>query len=145
MLLERTIPASQVQPQGISGADTPHTLLLSCATGQLAALTPLSESAYRRLLSLTNQLLPAVVPYGGLHPKAHRLPEGRGAQSHSRAVGVETAASGRMIVDGVVLTRWSELGVAKRSEMAMKSGYDNMAQMRDELEAVLGWSGMAYF
>ncbi|OAA80955.1 protein CFT1 [Akanthomyces lecanii RCEF 1005] len=145
VLLERTIPASQPQPQGDTGADTPHTLLLSCPTGQLAALTPLSESAYRRLLSLTNQLLPAVVPHGGLHPKAHRLPEGRGAPSHSRAVGVETAASGRMIVDGAVLARWTELGAAKRAEMATKSGYDDMQEMRDELEGVLGWSGMAYF
>lgn len=145
VLLERTLPASQPQPTGTSGAATPHTLLLSCPTGQLAALTPLGETSYRRLLSLTNQLLPAVAPHGGLHPKAHRLPEGRGAQSHARAVGVETAASGRMIVDGVVLARWAELGAAKRAEMALKSGYDDMAEMRDELEAVLGWSGMAYF
>ncbi|TQV96482.1 hypothetical protein V2A60_003121 [Cordyceps javanica] len=145
VLLERTVPASQPQPQGTTGAETPHTLLLSCPTGQLAALTPLSESAYRRLLSLTNQLMPAVVPHGGLHPKAHRLPEGRGAQSHSRAVGVETAASGRMIVDGAVLARWTEMGAAKRAEMAAKSGYDDMDEMRDELEGVLGWSGMAYF
>ncbi|KAM3469253.1 hypothetical protein MY8738_010146 [Beauveria namnaoensis] len=145
VLLERTIPASQPQPKGTTGAETPHTLLLSCPTGQLAALTPLSESAYRRLLSLTNQVLPAVVPHGGLHPKAHRLPEGRGAQSHSRAVGVETAASGRMIVDGAVLARWTELGAAKRAEMALKSGYDDVHEMRGELEGVLGWSGMAYF
>ncbi|ATY61513.1 protein CFT1 [Cordyceps militaris] len=145
VLLERTIPASQPQPQGTTGAETPHTLLLSCPTGQLAALTPLSESAYRRLLSLANQLMPAVVPYGGLHSKAHRLPEGRGAQSHARAVGVETAASGRMIVDGAVLARWTELGAAKRAEMATKSGYDDLNEMRDELEGVLGWSGMAYF
>ncbi len=86
-----------------------------------------------------------MVPHGGLHPKAHRLPEGRGAPSHSRAVGVETAASGRMIVDGAVLARWTELGAAKRAEMATKSGYDDMQEMRDELEGVLGWSGMAYF
>ncbi|OAA62286.1 protein CFT1 [Cordyceps fumosorosea ARSEF 2679] len=134
------------QPMGTTGAETPHTLLLSCPTGQLAALTPLGESAYRRLLSLANQLMPTVTPHGGLHPKAHRLPEGRGAQSHARAVGVETAAaSGRMIVDGTVLTRWTELGAAKRAEMAAKSGYDDLAELRAELEGVLGWSGMAYF
>lgn len=145
MLLQRTIPPSQPQPLATTGATTPHTLLLSCASGQLAALTTLNESSYRRLLSLTNQLLPSIAPHGGLHFKAHRLPEGRGEASNSKFVGVDTAASGRMIVDGVVLARWTELGAAKRAEMASKSGYDDVAEMREELEGVLGWSVMSYF
>lgn len=122
----------------------PQILLLGSPTGQLAALTPLSESAYRRLLSLTNQLLPTLVPHGGLHPKAHRLAEGA-ASGTARTVGVETAASGRMIVDGAVLARWSELGAAKRAEIALKAGYEDVVEMREELNTVLGWSGMAYF
>ena len=60
-------------------------------------------------------------------------------------MGVDTAASGRMIVDGMVLARWTELGAAKRAEMASKSGYDDVAEMREELEGVLGWSVMSYF
>lgn len=122
----------------------PQILILGSPSGQLAALTPLTESSYRRLLSLTNQLLPSINPYGGLHPKAYRLPEGTSSGT-ARVVGVETAASGRMIVDGAVLARWTEVGAAKRAEMAMKGGYEDVAEMRNELETVLGWSGMAYF
>lgn len=133
--------ANSTQPDNLP---PPQILILGSPSGQLAALTPLTESSYRRLLSLTNQLLPAVVPHGGLHPKAHRLPEGASTGT-ARTVGVETAASGRMIVDGAVLTRWTELGAAKRAEMAVKVGYDGVVEMRDELETVLGWSGMAYF
>lgn len=116
-------------------------LLLACPSGQLAALSPLAESTYRRLLSVTNQLHPAIVPHGGLHSKAHRYPD-----QSSVAVGVETAASsGRALVDGTVLARWSELGAAKRTDVALRGGYDGVADLRDDLEGVLGWSAMAYF
>lgn len=62
----------------------------------------------------------------------------------SRIVGVETAASGRAIVDGAILARWNELGAAKRAEVATRGGYDGIMEMREDLEAVLGWSGLAY-
>lgn len=137
LLLPRTLPPTQPKPDSPS-----HILLLASPSGSLAALAPLAESAYRRLLSVTNQLLPALVPHGGLHIRANRVPEGGGGTS--RAVGVETAASGRAIVDGAVLARWSELGAAKRTEVATKGGYDGAVEMREELEAVLGWNGLSY-
>lgn len=59
-------------------------------------------------------------------------------------MGVDTAA-GRAVVDGAVLARWAELGAAKRTEVAGKVGYDGVGELRSELEALLGWSGMAYF
>lgn len=62
----------------------------------------------------------------------------------SRIVGVETAASGRAIVDGAILTRWNELGAAKKAEVASRGGYDSVTELREDLEAVLGWSGLAY-
>lgn len=62
----------------------------------------------------------------------------------SRIVGVETAASGRAIVDGAILNRWNELGAAKRTEVASRGGYDSVIELREDLEAVLGWSGLAY-
>ncbi|CEJ85152.1 hypothetical protein VHEMI03686 [[Torrubiella] hemipterigena] len=144
--LPRSVPASALPPPNANGVNQPppQILILGSPSGQLAALTPLTESSYRRLLSLTNQLLPSINPYGGLHPKAYRLPEGTSSGT-ARVVGVETAASGRMIVDGAVLARWTEVGAAKRAEMAMKGGYEDVAEMRNELETVLGWSGMAYF
>ncbi|KAL6702041.1 CPSF A subunit region domain-containing protein [Trichoderma pleuroticola] len=143
LLLPRTLPASHsTTTSPDSSSSQPHLLLLASPSGSLASLTPLPESAYRRLLSVTNQLLPALVPHGGLHARAHRTPEGGGGMS--RIVGVETAASGRAIVDGAVLARWNELGAAKRAEVATRGGYDGIMEMREDLEAVLGWSGLAY-
>ncbi|KAH7313571.1 CPSF A subunit region-domain-containing protein [Stachybotrys elegans] len=133
LLLPRTLPATAPEP-----SSPPHILLLASPSGQLAALTPLAESAYRRLLSVANQLTPALVPHGGLNARAHRIPE------TSRAVGVETA-SVRALVDGTVLARWAELGAAKRAEIAGKGGYDGAVDLREELDALLGWSGVAYF
>lgn len=133
LLLPRTTPPSQPTPQ-----DPPHVLLLASSTGHLSTLIPLPETTYRRLLSVTNQLLPALTPHGGLNAKAHRLPDG------IRPVGVE-AAGGRAIIDGAVLARWAELGAAKRAEIAGKGGYDGVAELREELEGVLGWSGLSYF
>ncbi|KND87333.1 Protein cft1 [Tolypocladium ophioglossoides CBS 100239] len=143
LLLPRTLPspsATAKHQQPSSHGQQPHVLLLASPSGHLSALTPLPESTYRRLLSVTNQLLPALVPHGGLHARAHRQPD-----AHAK-VGVETAASsGRAVVDGAVLARWSELGAAKRSEVASKGGYEAVADLRGDLEAVLGWNGMAYF
>ncbi|KAL7759347.1 hypothetical protein ACKLNR_009437 [Fusarium oxysporum f. sp. zingiberi] len=133
LLLPRTLPPSHPPPQ-----DPPHILLLASSSGHLATLVPLPETTYRRLLSVTNQLLPALTPHGGLNAKAHRLPDG------IRPVGVE-AAGGRTIVDGAVLARWAELGAAKRAEIAGKGGYDGVGELREELEGVLGWSGLSYF
>ncbi|KAK7397891.1 mRNA cleavage and polyadenylation factor subunit [Neonectria punicea] len=133
LLLPRTLPPSHPTPDS-----PPHILLLASSSGHLAALTPLPETAYRRLLSVTNQLLPALATHGGLNAKAHRLGEG------SRYVGVE-AAGGRSIVDGAVLSRWTELAAAKRAEIAGKGGYDGVAELREDLEGLLGWNGLAYF
>jgi len=92
---------------------------------------------------VTKQLHPALVPHAGLHAKAYRIPDTHGRNA---SIGVETAASwGRAVVDGAVLARWTELGAAKRSEIASRGGYDSAADLRADLDAVLGWSGMAYF
>ena len=91
-----------------------------------------------RSLSVTNQLLPSLTPHGGLNAKAHRQP------AHVGHVGVETA-SGRVVLDGAVLRRWSELGAGKRGEIAGKGGYDGVGEVREELQGVLGWNGVAYF
>lgn len=119
-------------------------MLLASPSGQLAALTPLPEPAHRRLLSLSTQLLSALPAHAGLNAKAHRLPpQDAGANAN---VGVDMAAGrSAAVVDGEVLARWMELGAAKRAEIASKGGYDGVAELRAELEGVLGWTGMAYF
>ncbi|PNY28839.1 Protein cft1 [Tolypocladium capitatum] len=136
LLLPRSLPSPSTkgkhqQPWSFHGQQ-PHMLLLASPSGHLSALTPLPESTYRRLLSVTNQLLPALVPHGGLHARAHRQPDAYAKVG----VGVETATSsgsGRA------------LGAAKRSEVASKGGYEAVADLRADLEAVLGWNGVAYF
>ncbi|KYK58160.1 Cleavage factor two protein 1 [Drechmeria coniospora] len=145
-LLPRTLPANHAQRahhNQQSSAAEPHMLLLGSPSGQFAALTPVPESTYRRLLSVTNQLLPALAPHGGLQAKAHRMAD---SNARNASIGVETAASsGRAVVDGAVLARWNELGAAKRSEVASKGGYESAVDLRADLEMVLGWNGMAYY
>lgn len=60
------------------------------------------------------------------------------------AAGVE-AGIGRSIVDGAVLARFGELGMAKRVELAGRAGYAGIGEVRAELEGVLGWAGLGYF
>jgi cleavage and polyadenylation specificity factor subunit 1 len=58
--------------------------------------------------------------------------------------GVE-AGIGRNIVDGAVLERFTELGMARRVELAGRAGYAGIGEVRSELEGVLGWAGLGYF
>ncbi|KAK4136591.1 hypothetical protein BT67DRAFT_416781 [Trichocladium antarcticum] len=122
-----------------TAAQRPHVLLLASPTGALAALRPLPEAAYRRLASLTAQLLTSLPHAAGLNPRGHRLP---GADC--AAAGVE-AGIGRSIVDGAVLARFGELGMARRVELAGRAGYAAVGEVRAELEGVLGWAGLGYF
>ena len=133
------LPRSSSSPGRQNPEDCHHVLLFASSSGALSALSPLNESSYRRLLSVTNQLLPALAPHGGLNAKANRIPADGG-----KLGGVETG-SGRVIVDGTVLARWNELGAGKRSEIAGRGGYDSVGDLREELEGSLGWNGLGYF
>ncbi|KAK4129411.1 hypothetical protein N657DRAFT_609720 [Parathielavia appendiculata] len=117
----------------------PHVLLLASATGVLAALRPLPESAYRRLSSLAAQLVNSLPHAAGLNPRGYRMPS-----ADCPPAGVE-AGIGRSIVDGAVLERFTELGMARRVELAGRAGYAGIGEVRAELEGVLGWAGMGYF
>jgi cleavage and polyadenylation specificity factor subunit 1 len=114
--------------------------MLTSASGSIASLVPLGESAWRRLASVSTQLLPALEPHGALNSKAHRAPDS--LAEPTRQAGVEMASA--RVIDGTVLARWAELGAAKRDEVAKKSGYDGAVHLREELDAVLGWSGLTY-
>ncbi len=105
----------------------------------LATLSPLSEASYRRLSSLATQLTNSLPSVAGLNPKAYRMPA-----ASCPTPGVE-AGMGRAIVDGAVLTRWTELGAGRRVEVAGRVGFNDPQEVRNELEGVLGWGGMAYF
>lgn len=114
---------------------------MTSPSGALSCLTTLAEPTHRRLLSLTTQLLSVLPSYAGLNTKAYRQ-SGQGG----RNVGVDSQAGrSATIVDGSVLARWNELGSVKKMEIAGKSGFDGLGEMRAELEGVVGWSGLAYF
>ncbi len=55
------------------------------------------------------------------------------------------AGIGRSIVDGAMLERFNELGMARRVELAGRAGYAGIGEVRAELEGVLGWAGLDYF
>ncbi|CAI4218655.1 unnamed protein product [Parascedosporium putredinis] len=141
LLLPRTVtPASGLQNNGAEpGTFHNHILLLASESGMLAAISPLSEAAYRRLLSLSAQLVTALPVSAGTNPKAYRMPH-----PAAGAVGVDTA-SGRTMIDGAVLARWGELGTGRKAELAGKTGYSGVEQVRAELDSLLGWTGLAYF
>jgi cleavage and polyadenylation specificity factor subunit 1 len=114
--------------------------LLASPTGVLAALRPLSESAYRRLSSLAAQLVNSLPHAAGLNPKGYRM-----ANADCPPAGVD-AGIGRSIVDGAVLARFGELGMARRVELAGRAGYTaGLEEVRAELQSVLGWAGLDYF
>ncbi|KXX80155.1 Protein cft1 [Madurella mycetomatis] len=148
LLLPAATPADRGPPSSSSPEDQqptdpahqrPHVLLLASRTGVLAALRPLPESAYRRLSSLAAQLTNSLPHAAGLNPKEYRMPS-----ADCPPAGVE-AGIGRNIVDGAMLARFGELGMAKRSELAGRAGYAGPEEVRGELEGVVGWAGLGYF
>lgn len=137
-LLPQTDDANSTNPS--VAPYPPHHLLFASPTGVLSTLVPLSESTYRRLSSMTTQLINSLPPTAGLNPRAYRMPS-----PSSVTPGVE-AGMGRNIVDGNVLARWTELATGKRTEIAGRVGFNGGPQeVRSEIARLLGWSGMTYF
>ncbi|KAK4229706.1 protein cft1 [Podospora fimiseda] len=133
------LPATTPIPEGSDPSAQPHILLLASSTGVISALRPLSESTYRRLSSLAAQLTNSLPHAAGLNPKAYRLPS-----VNCPPAGVE-AGIGRNIVDGTILERFTELGTARRQEVAGRAGYSGPEEIRGEFEGVLRWGGLGYF
>ncbi|KAM0329407.1 hypothetical protein ACHAQA_004714 [Verticillium albo-atrum] len=125
----------------VDSGNRTQTLLLASASGAIASLNPITEHAYRRLTSLTTSLANALPHAAGMNPKGHRLPPQDGA---ARPPAVDVSA-GRTVVDGALLARWNELGARQRAEAAGKGGFASAADVRGELEDVLGWRGVDYF
>ncbi|EEY23743.1 cft-1 [Verticillium alfalfae VaMs.102] len=135
------LPQSEPATNAAGSQNRTQTLLLASASGAIASLNPITEHAYRRLTSLTTSLANALPHAAGMNPKAHRLPPQDGA---ARPPAVDVSA-GRTIVDGALLARWNELGARQRAEAAGKGGFASAADVRGELEDVLGWRGVDYF
>jgi cleavage and polyadenylation specificity factor subunit 1 len=138
-LLPSTLAPSAEQDAPMSNGDS-HTpspslfhILITSQSGNLSLLTPLDESAYRRLSALQIHLSSILEHTAGLNPRAYR------------AAGVEAEGSfgGRGVVDGSLVRRISELGSAKRSDVLGRAGAGDLWALRSDLEIVTG-GGLAY-
>jgi len=107
-----------------------HEILMTCNTGSISLLSPLSESQYRRLSTLASHLTNTLYHACGLNPRAYRVdrdaPDGM--------------VGSRTVVDGSMLMRWGELGSQRRSEVAGRVGVD-VEEVREDLVALMGGLG----
>ncbi|KKA26290.1 hypothetical protein TD95_000089 [Thielaviopsis punctulata] len=129
---------SATSPSPSTSSDPRHILLMASPSGMISAIEALSETTYRRLLSLTVQLINNLPQWAAANPRAFR------SSLAQTPVGIEST-NGRSIIDGAVLARWNELSSTRRAELAGKVGFNGPEQVREELEALLGWSGVAFF
>ena len=118
----------------------------------MSLLSPLSESSYLRLSSLSAQLLNNLPHHHlGLNPKAYRIPAsssggGGGGGTGAPPPPIVDAGVGRyIVVDGAILARWNELGSGRRAEMAGRAGFAGVEEVRGLLGGVLGWGCLGYF
>lgn len=95
-----------------------HEIILTMSSGAIGLLSPLDETQYRRLSTLTNLLGNGLYHAAGLNPKGYRV--------------IDEEVSGR-IVDGTILMRWAELGSQRRSEIGARVG-GNVEKVREDLE-----------
>jgi len=109
-----------------------HQILIASLSGSFSLLTPLTESQYRSLNTLTTHLSNTLPHHCGLNPKAYRVDRDAPA-----------AEGGRTIVDGEILRRWRELGSMRRSEVAGKLGMD-ADSVREDILSSTGWGGLAF-
>lgn len=110
-----------------------QTVLITTQSGALALLTPLSESTYRRLSTLSNHLSNALYHGAGMNPKAYRVADNA----------PEAIVGGRTILDGSILMRWMELGTGKRRDILSRLGEAREGGMgiREELRGLVGVIG----
>ena len=107
-----------------------HSILLTSNTGCISMLSPLSESQYRRLSTLSSHLTNTLYHAAGLNPRAYRIdrdaPDGM--------------LGSRSVVDGSVLMRWKELGSQRRAEVAGRVGV-GVDEVREDLAELMGGLG----
>ncbi|KAK8104264.1 CPSF A subunit region [Apiospora kogelbergensis] len=149
-LLPRTLPPGhelldrESEDDNNTGAPSQQAqvLFLASSTGLLSALVPLSEQEYRRLSSLSSQLVNSLTNHAGLNPKAYRAPISTGAVGRNPPA--VDAGVGRSVVDGALLARWNELGADRKAEVAGRVGFGGVDEVRATLEGIMGTGGLAY-
>lgn len=112
-----------------SPSNPPPQILLTTSSGALVLVTQLDEQTYRRLGALQTYLTGILDHTCGLNPRAHRAVESEGF-------------GGRGILDGQILTRWSELGNQRRSEACSRVGAEAW-QLQADINYI-GGGGLQY-
>ena len=120
----------------VDGQEQPtiqHQVLVTSQSGAISLITPLPVAAtgaatdsYRALAALQTYLTSTLPHPLGLSPKAFRNVE------------VDMSVSGRAMLDGNVLRRWTELGSWKKAEAVVRTGGEGEWEVRALLEGVLG-------
>ncbi|KAF2764795.1 hypothetical protein EJ03DRAFT_385763 [Teratosphaeria nubilosa] len=138
-LLPSSLKSAEAQQRVTNGSDqdqdvdTPapslHHILTSFSSGALGLLTPLEESAYRRLGGLQTYLANTLEHACGLNPRAYRASRGDGE-----------GAKG--VLDGGLISRVGELGFLRRGDALSRAGMDGWG-LRGDLE-VLGGGGLGF-
>lgn len=109
--------------------NTGYQVLITSQTGSIAVITPIPEESYRRLLALQLQLVNALEHPCGANPRAYRAVESDGIGGQ------------RGMIDGKLLSRWLDLGIQRKVDVAARVGTD-IESIRSDLEALDG--GLLY-
>lgn len=104
-------------------------ILTTSLSGSIGLVTPLDESAYRRLGALQTHLTSILEHTASLNPRAYRSIESE-------------SSGGRGVVDGSLVRRIGELGTARRADVLGRAGAD-VWQLRSDLE-IIGGGGLGY-
>jgi cleavage and polyadenylation specificity factor subunit 1 len=105
-----------------------HVLVVT-QTGTLALITPVDELMYLRLNTLQTYLTAQLDHFCALNPRGYRAVE-------SERMGIKG------VVDGSVLTRWTELPKQRRVEACLRVGVEESV-VRADLEFI-GGGGLGY-
>ncbi|KAF2417221.1 hypothetical protein EJ08DRAFT_654574 [Tothia fuscella] len=127
-----TPPAPETDIEGDTEIETPQTqsqILVTTQTGTIGLLTALTETQYRRLGALQTYLTNQLDNHAGLNPKGYRVVDGERFGS-------------RGVIDGTLLSRWSELSSQRRVEALGKVGVEEWV-IRSDVEAV-GGGGLGF-
>jgi cleavage and polyadenylation specificity factor subunit 1 len=113
-----------------------HQILITTSSGSIATLTPLTEPQYRRLSTLSSQLVNAFDPPCGLNPRAFR--------GSNVAAGAEVSIGGaRQVVDGALVQKWMLLGAQRRGEILARLGVE-AEDVTEDLERVVSARGLGF-
>ena len=111
-LMARGSAASAASGGAPAAAARRHALVWTATDGSIGFVTPLEESAVRRLSFLATKMVVGLPHIAGLNPRAFR----------ARGTGAATARELKNMVDGPLVARFQQLGEAEQQRLALQIG-----------------------